>query len=144
LQTVVLGQYDVADIGSASQILTTSLSQYGARVITAFETVGTSGQPRLLWQAGTLNPETRQAMVSSLLPLELDLIVQGCADGRLRQSSLIQMIGDSGKPSQPEKASAPALNGFLTSLNFVQNPRTKEQFIIGGGDDGSIAFWTVE
>ncbi|GLB39841.1 putative WD40 repeats [Lyophyllum shimeji] len=143
-QTVVLGQYDAADIGSASQILTTTRSPMGARVVTAYENAGASVQSRILWQGGPLKSDTQQAMISSLLPLALDVIVQGCADGRLRQSSLIQMIGDAEKSSQAEEASEPALNGFLTGLHHVQNPRTKERFVVGGADDGSIAFWTID
>jgi len=37
-----------------------------------------------------------------------------------------------------------ALDGFITFLYSVQNERTKEQFIIGGADDGSISFWSLK
>jgi WD repeat-containing protein 7 len=36
------------------------------------------------------------------------------------------------------------LSGFVTGLHIVYNDRTKEQFIVGGADDGSIAFWELE
>ncbi|KAF8065183.1 hypothetical protein FPV67DRAFT_1501698 [Lyophyllum atratum] len=145
LQTIPVGQYDVADIGSPSQILTTFLSENGARTLTAFDTAGRTGQSRILWQAGLPKSEpSPKPMVTSLLPIELDFIVQGCADGRLRRSSLMQMIAGSDTPSQPDNTSTQALNGFVTGLHLVHNPRTKERFIVGGGDDGSIAFWTID
>ena len=70
------------------------------------------------------------------------LILSYLADGRLRQSSLIQMIADSGKSSSED--SGLALNGFITSLFVALNERTRERFIIGGADDGSVGFWTLE
>jgi hypothetical protein len=66
------------------------------------------------------------------------------ADGRLRQSSLIEMCRKSKQPPSHAKVSGPALQGFITSLHVVYNSRTREKLIIGGADDGSIAFWTVE
>jgi WD repeat-containing protein 7 len=43
-----------------------------------------------------------------------------------------------------EKLSDPPLDGFLADLHVTQNGRTKERFILGGADDGSIAFWDFE
>jgi hypothetical protein len=42
------------------------------------------------------------------------------------------------------KVSEPPLDGLITGLHLVQNSRTKESFILGGADDGSIAFWALE
>jgi hypothetical protein len=44
----------------------------------------------------------------------------------------------------PRKISDIPIDGFITGLHLVQNNRTKERFIVGGGDDGSVAFWTLE
>lgn len=52
------------------------------------------------------------------------------------------MLGKADK--EPSKESRAALNGYITTLDIVTNPRTKERFIVGGADDGSIAFWTLE
>ncbi|KAG6884839.1 hypothetical protein C0993_007868 [Termitomyces sp. T159_Od127] len=65
-------------------------------------------------------------------------------DGRLRQSSLIQMISGSSKLMPSSDVSEVALNGFITSLFVVSNGRMKEKFIVGGADDGSVAFWTSD
>jgi hypothetical protein len=66
------------------------------------------------------------------------------ADGHFRQSSLIEMCGKSEQPPSQVKVSAPALQGYIAGLHAVYHSRTKEKLIIGGADDGSIAFWTVE
>jgi hypothetical protein len=36
------------------------------------------------------------------------------------------------------------LNGSIISLYQVQNGRTKEQYIVGGADDGTVAFWQLQ
>jgi hypothetical protein len=46
-------------------------------------------------------------------------------------------------PSLP-KASDIALGGSITGLHIVVNPQTKEKLIVGGADDGSVAFWRME
>lgn len=65
------------------------------------------------------------------------------ADGRVRLSSFAPNCG---KPvaSGLTKASDVPLTGYIAGLHSVQNLRTRETFIIGGGDDGSIAVWTLE
>lgn len=65
------------------------------------------------------------------------------ADGRIRQSSLIEMCVKS-QPSSRTKISTQALRGYITGLHVVYHPLTKEKIVVGGADDGSIAFWTVE
>lgn len=36
------------------------------------------------------------------------------------------------------------LNGSITGLHLIQNDRTNERFIVGGSDDGCLAFWSQE
>ena len=43
-----------------------------------------------------------------------------------------------------DRTSEPPIDGFILAPHLVQNGRTKEQFILGGADDGSIAFWHAE
>lgn len=66
------------------------------------------------------------------------------ADGLLRQSSLSRMCQKSTGTPHYDKISAPALDGYIVGLHLVQNGRTKEHFVVGGADDGSIAFWNAE
>ena len=46
--------------------------------------------------------------------------------------------------SPAEVTSDVPLRGPITTLFPVENERTKEQLIVGGADDGSIAFWSAE
>ena len=119
------------------------------------------GKPRVLWHADPRQDISQRNEVTSRLPLELDVIIEGygmyfsirvlsnyksylfsLADGRIRQSSLIEMCRKS-QPSSHTKVSGQPLQGYITHLHAVYPP-TREKLIIGGADDGSIAFWTVE
>ncbi|KAG5639736.1 hypothetical protein H0H81_000016 [Sphagnurus paluster] len=145
IQTIALREYDAVDICSALRILTTSLSSSGTRSITTFDTGEIINLPRIIWQSDQSIPKsTQKAEITSLLPLELDIIVQGYNDGRLRQSSMLNMIGDSAKNSTSDKVSDLPLNGFVTALHLISNSSTKERLLVGGGDDGSVAFWTID
>jgi hypothetical protein len=37
-----------------------------------------------------------------------------------------------------------ALAGAITGMHVVQDRRTSEQLLVGGADDGSIAFWALK
>lgn len=63
-------------------------------------------------------------------------------DGHLRRSSLAQLYGQMQNTSVI--SSEPALDGYIVALHVVQNSRTNERFIVGGADDGSIAFWALK
>lgn len=41
------------------------------------------------------------------------------------------------------KTSDSPLDGYLVGLHVIQNFRTREKYIVGGADDGSIAFWSL-
>lgn len=70
------------------------------------------------------------------------------ADGRLRQFSLAQLGCNGGKShlktNSSKKTSSSFLRASILGLHVVQNPRTREKFIVGGGDDGSVAFWSFK
>ncbi|KAF8627389.1 hypothetical protein AX17_006204 [Amanita inopinata Kibby_2008] len=95
----------------------------------------------ILWKP----PVTKDGLVfpTSLLPLNTDTVIQGYADGYLRQSDLSHLCNQFGQRTSSIKTSDSPINGKITWLQMVQNPRTKERFIISGACDGSIAFWTV-
>ncbi|KAF9031392.1 WD40 repeat-like protein [Hymenopellis radicata] len=84
----------------------------------------------------------RGTLVTSVLPLDLDLIITGHDDGLLRTTSFSQLCQESLHISQ--KISDVALDGCIVSLHVVRNGRTKERYIVGGADDGSIAFWNAD
>ncbi|PPQ70616.1 hypothetical protein CVT25_011982 [Psilocybe cyanescens] len=103
--------------------------------------------PQILWHKAESVPMPPNPVLTSTLPLELELIIQGYSDGILRQFSLAQMAGKSDNPqassSSSFKTSSPSLGGSLVGLHIVQNPRTRERYVVGGADDGSIAFWSL-
>jgi WD repeat-containing protein 7 len=111
---------------------------------------------------------TPKVNLTSVLPLELNTIILGygpylpCftfhrahksffipADGRLRQLSLAQMLtpghlSPGGLGHNFVKVSDFAIGGSILTLHLVRNTRTRERFVVGGGDDGSISFWHAE
>lgn len=69
------------------------------------------------------------------LPLTQDF--QG--DGYLHATSLSHLCST----SPAEITSDVPLRGPITALFPAENERTKEQLIVGGADDGSVAFWSA-
>ncbi|CAA7261526.1 unnamed protein product [Cyclocybe aegerita] len=101
---------------------------------------------RTLWQTSDSQADNSRITLTSMLPMELEVIIQGYSDGRLRQFSLSQMAREepaSAFTHSSNKTSASAINGYLVGLHVVQNPRTKEKYIVGGADDGSVVVWSL-
>ncbi|CCL99455.1 uncharacterized protein FIBRA_01473 [Fibroporia radiculosa] len=96
--------------------------------------------PRTLWKMREYHYAAPH--ITCMLPIDLDLIIVGLSDGRLRRSSFAQLSGKSVTPTSLE--SDVPLQGFITSLHIVEDERTREKFIVGGADDGSIAIWSLQ
>lgn len=64
-------------------------------------------------------------------------------DGLIRRSSFTQ-ITERRSLAEFRAVSDVPLNRSITKLHLVQNDRTNEQFIVGGSEDGCLAFWTKE
>ncbi|TFK73197.1 WD40 repeat-like protein [Pluteus cervinus] len=139
IEKVKVGPAEVIACKSLSEILFTRTTTDGTRHLVCLG-ANAVDQPRerTLWRA---SPRTNsKPTVTTLLPLDFGFIIQGHSDGYLRQYPLPQM---SGKLNTPQRVSDTALSGCITTLQTVQNSRTKETYIIGGADDGSIAIWTM-
>ncbi|PPR04097.1 hypothetical protein CVT24_010670 [Panaeolus cyanescens] len=83
---------------------------------------------------------------TSALPLDAERVVHGYSDGRLRQHSLRQLLentADTPASMTPQRVSNPPLDGYLVGLHVVRNPRTRENLIVGGADDGSVVLWST-
>jgi hypothetical protein len=65
-------------------------------------------------------------------------------DGYIRKSSFYEIACQVSGTSAAENTSNLPLNGSVISLDQVQNYHTKEQYIIGGADDGTVAFWELQ
>jgi len=73
----------------------------------------------------------------------LVLTIEVADDGLIRRSSFTQ-IAERRSLAEFRAVSNVPLNGSITKLHLVQNDRTNERFIVGGSEDGSLAFWTKE
>lgn len=128
------------------------------------------GSCRVLWSSESAKPTEGSSkpplQLTSMLPLEVDLIILGYSaafyphslgvvytdsdwglgGGCIRKTSFARMAyNNSNAPGvEPEPVSDIPLDGFVTGLHLVYNERTKERFVIGGADDGSVAFWELE
>ncbi|PBK67260.1 WD40 repeat-like protein [Armillaria solidipes] len=101
---------------------------------------------RTLWRPPKTPPDSTapHTAITSILPLELDIAITGHNDGRLRQSSFSQLCQAAPTSSVKQRKSDVPLSGYIMALHVVRNGRTKERYVVGGGDDGSIAFWTSD
>lgn len=63
-------------------------------------------------------------------------------DGRLRRSTYVD-LSSTGDNRYTEVSDVP-LQGEIVNLHLVENERTKEELIVGGADDGSIALWDMK
>ncbi|KAI0365315.1 WD40 repeat-like protein [Pilatotrama ljubarskyi] len=147
LHTIPLSSYDHATLAPGGNVISTRVKNGRRRIHQAdFEAPDSPKdifRHRALWKARTdAFCAQSQALprISSVLPMELDLIVLGYTDGHLRRSSLPQSA-----PSSTNFATSHlALPGPIVALEHVQNPRTGEHLIVGGADDGTIAIWSLD
>ncbi|KAF8158416.1 hypothetical protein B0H34DRAFT_797808 [Crassisporium funariophilum] len=154
VRTIDIGHHDTIKFSGAHEvIISRSIEADQQLQILSYSIHSPPGsntrQPsQTIWETrmGDFEPTSKIAL-TSVLPLELGLMVQGYSDGRLRQFSVAQIARKSEKisllTSSSIKTSNLALAGYLTGLHVVQNPRTREKYILGGVDDGSIAFWSM-
>jgi len=174
-----IGQHDCITFSGHKELLITRLPEGGHQLqVTAFpitenldlrEPVSNKSASQVVWQTSNDDHEgTARVALTSALPLELDLLIQGycglsgiymilrltylslsslAADGRIRQFSAVQIARKSDSSalltSSSLKTSDPPLDGCIVALHVAQNPRTREKYIVGGADDGSIAFWSM-
>ncbi|KAJ7904510.1 hypothetical protein B0H14DRAFT_2663171 [Mycena olivaceomarginata] len=143
--TITTGPNEALHVASMEEIVLTKIPDDGRRVLQS-HTFRPAAEPKMnssvIWRAtgGNTTPSVQQTCI---LPLDLDTILLGYADGRLCQTSLASLCAAS--PTTIHKTSTAPINGGVTGLHgVVQNSRTRERFVIGGGDDGSIAFWATE
>ncbi|KAF8903093.1 hypothetical protein CPB84DRAFT_1728490 [Gymnopilus junonius] len=145
IQTLLTGEYDTISLGPGSLLISKFSSDLHEQQIITYPISEGKCTPEVLWRAKEKETYPQKVNLTSTLPLELELIIQGYSDGVLRRFSLAQMARKPEKvliSSSSMKTSYPSLSGGIVGLHLVQNPRTKERYIIGGADDGSIAFWS--
>ncbi|KAF8631069.1 hypothetical protein AX15_002671 [Amanita polypyramis BW_CC] len=145
--TLVTGPFEGLAVPSPYEVVYTNPSKDGQRrflrLFKSSDSLEESKKPirHVLWEVSV--SKNKMALPTSILPLEHDVIFQGYADGHIRRSSLSQSCSRYEDRLSSVKTSDPCINGKITSLHIIQNPRTKERYIISGASDGSIAFWTT-
>ncbi|KAJ7505803.1 hypothetical protein B0H11DRAFT_1851029 [Mycena galericulata] len=144
LHTIMTGLKDAVHVPSKEGILVTRVCDDGNRVL-EFYTLRSANESKLnsrvIWKASASKPIPRAVPRTGVLPLDFDNVLLGYGDGRLCQTSLAELSAAS---PTPLKESAAVLAGEVTGLHIVENTRTRERLIVGGADDGSIGFWTVD
>ncbi|KAE9411158.1 hypothetical protein BT96DRAFT_982933 [Gymnopus androsaceus JB14] len=73
------------------------------------------------------NPSKNSLELTAMMIIDMERIILGYSDGCLRQSSFLKVCDEK-----------------IIGLHLAKNDRTNVQYIIGGGDDGSIAIWTTD
>jgi hypothetical protein len=121
------------------------------------QTPSSDSVSRKMWIADDTYPNL-EPYVSTSLSEGPDSMILGCSaypspssfhllksgilgDGRLRRASWANLSIGKVFTGCSETSNIP-LNGEITSLHFVEDDRTKEPVLVGGADDGSLAFWS--
>ncbi|KAJ7166355.1 hypothetical protein C8R43DRAFT_985618 [Mycena crocata] len=143
-RTITTGPNDALHIASTQEIIVTKLSEDGQRTLESHTQSESKPDSCVIWRApgSTSKRKAIPVQQTSILPLDFDSVLLGYADGRLCQTSLAELCAAS--PTTLQKSSADTINGEIAGLHVVNNSRTRERFIVGGGDDGSVAFWTID
>ncbi|KAG9227453.1 hypothetical protein CCMSSC00406_0000901 [Pleurotus cornucopiae] len=97
-----------------------------------------------IWQPSpSTTPGKVETYLTATLPLDQESVILGYSDGLIRQTPWTHMSGEAAKESFDKVSDVP-LDGYIASLFLVDNRRTKERFIVGGADDGSLAVWASD
>ncbi|TRM56951.1 hypothetical protein BD626DRAFT_228313 [Schizophyllum amplum] len=131
------GPHSASCISSSSEILITSGHPEEGSLHVLSSANGKS-KKKQLWLAPPTDSHT--PTVSAVLALEVDNIVRGYTDGHLCRTTLHDLC----RGAPPKVSASAALPGRIAGLHVVRHPRTQEQLIIGGADDGSVALWSAD
>ncbi|KAF9453126.1 WD40 repeat-like protein [Macrolepiota fuliginosa MF-IS2] len=140
--SIPIDHWDAAYFPSPSELLIVSSDPCGREIcVYSWDEDSSVPVPQRLFRAPA--PVSPDAAATALFPLGVGLMLQGNSDGYLRLLSLEQLCQTSDAPPDPIKVSDRPLNGYITGFHLVTNFRTKDKYIVGGADDGSIAFWAM-
>ncbi|KAJ7196115.1 hypothetical protein GGX14DRAFT_700624 [Mycena pura] len=145
MHTITTGPNDAFHIAAAEEIFITKVADDGERVFESHTfrseaDAETQSKSCVIWKSAAHGSTQR----TSLLPLDFDKVLLGCADGTLRETTLASMCAAGMSTAYLGTTAGPSIGGSVAGLHVVQNSRTRERFIVGGGDDGSIAIWAAD
>ncbi|TDL19727.1 hypothetical protein BD410DRAFT_773671 [Rickenella mellea] len=133
-------------IATSSLILSTRLSSKGFRRLElhtlADPQQSKKSKGRYLWSASgaPITYGAGTAHITTVLPLELNEFIIGYSDGAIARTTFSDMVTPkTGGEKYPR--SNEGLEAKIVSLHLIVSNRTKQQELIGGGDDGAIAAW---
>ncbi|KAG7444190.1 uncharacterized protein BT62DRAFT_988008 [Guyanagaster necrorhizus] len=142
--------HDTLHVISSRELLVLTIARNDGirqlRYVTYDDASSPKQRSRTLWRPPKISSDSTAAhtAITSILPLELDAAITGHSDGHLRQTSFSQLCQSAPTFSVKQKESDMPLSGYIMALHVVRNGRTKERYVVGGADDGSIAFWTYD
>ncbi|KAJ7068638.1 hypothetical protein C8F01DRAFT_1118822 [Mycena amicta] len=137
IHTIQTGSTAVVHVASSEEIFLTRISDEGRRIVESHTLQGSAFTSRSIYKASS-----GRSQQTSMLPLDVNSILLGRADGTVQETSLADLCSIS--PNAALKASEIPIGGTISALHVVQNSRTRERLIVAGGDDGSIAFWAAD
>ncbi|KZT12183.1 WD40 repeat-like protein [Laetiporus sulphureus 93-53] len=144
LRKAALPLYDSCLITSDGQLIYSTVKN-GRRRIRFVSMDGSTEQAeaRTLWKASSDSGQIASKLrVTASLPVELNLIILGCGDGRLRRTNFAGLLGKADYDSL--QISDVPLQGEILALYLVEDERTNKRYIVGGADDGTVAIWELE
>ncbi|KAI0088571.1 hypothetical protein BDY19DRAFT_993956 [Irpex rosettiformis] len=101
----------------------------------------------VFWKASRIEIEAMKnesvPQVSAMLPVELNYLLLGYADGFLERTSMTSLVQRKFRGPLGRMSNIP-LPGVITTINIAQLDRIHERRIIAGVDDGSIAIFSYE
>ncbi|KAI0754509.1 WD40 repeat-like protein [Daedaleopsis nitida] len=141
-QSVALTEGDTAALTAGGHVIHSHIKNGRRRVHYTSVDPSSTSKARTLWKARKYGPESNsEPAISTMLPLGLDTLVIGYADGHLARSSLQEFTRHSPVPSQKTELPLP---GTIVAVAVVHNPRTGERALVGGADDGTLAVWAFD
>ncbi|KAJ3575868.1 hypothetical protein NP233_g816 [Leucocoprinus birnbaumii] len=144
-RTITIDRWNTACFSSPTEFINIVDDSMGGRHICAY-TWGDESEITGVVSRTLLSipmPVSSGVTSTSLLPLDVGLILVGSSDGFLRLMSLDQLCQGRNDSSSPLRISDKPLDGYICGLQVVPNFRTGERYILGGADDGSIAVWNI-
>ncbi|KAJ3814121.1 hypothetical protein F5876DRAFT_62555 [Lentinula aff. lateritia] len=137
-----IASFDAVEFATAFELLTVDCNHQVTRY-SWYEKSQRSPEVQTLWRRPR-DASPNSVKLTVILPVDLDSIILGFSDGYLRQSSFLKLCDKKLSSRDCVACSDLALDGEIVSLHLATNERTNVKYLVGGGDDGSIAIWTTE
>ncbi|EJF60945.1 WD40 repeat-like protein [Dichomitus squalens LYAD-421 SS1] len=148
IQTTSFTPGDAAALTSGGHVVSTHVKNGSRRVHYTVHDAPVDDaklRTRTLWKGRDPSPSSAQAerRITSILPLELELIVLGYSDGHVCRSSLLDLAKGSSDAEAGLISSDFPLPSGIIAMESVENRRTGERLLVSGADDGTLGIWAL-